>query len=173
MPTENPYDSLGRIMAAGGDRPLTIASAGGMPLIGLIALTRARFPGLSEEDSVILAELAESQARAGSLLTNRGGGGSVEPEVIPLNRGLYGDNPQGRRVQVVAEVVYQDEEQGTERKTKVAVDFGHIPTLEEINAEILKQIEEIYRQYPERYGQNEPGNESDAQIQILSASRRY
>lgn len=169
----NPFDELGRIIAAGGEQEaMEFAGSvgGGQPLLIFI---RGRHPRLSENEVVILAELAEQGAAAGDAIERTPSDQVINLDAVPVNPILYGDEPDGRRIRVSVTATTATNTHGTEATIAVNLDFPTMPTPEEIREEILKTIEMITRDYPERFGQDEMEDLEQIEITVNSAQRRY
>lgn len=128
MSTDNPYNSLGQILAMGGEQSLAKLVWQGASESKIAALFLSRFEPMTPADREALQEFSESMVEAGETISSLPLDEPLDPSLIPLNSFLYGPEAGGRRVRFAFEVELEE----IERRISILYDFPDIPSLTEL-----------------------------------------
>lgn len=169
----NPFDELGRILSAGGERAAITEAMRGSGGSELLAFILGRYSRLSPEQAGQLAEHVTDSIAAAGIAREVNAAESLQLDTIPVNPLLYGNDPEGRRIRADVEAVVVDTATGGERTIRLNVDFPTPPSMDEIREAVLSAIEEIFDQYPEKFGDWEAGDIDDVNLTLNALERRY
>lgn len=103
MSTDNPYNSLGQILSEGGEIALGIALFHGWDSGKIAILLTKRLKVAPGTDTDALFALATEALNSGTLAGSEDPNAPPDPFDIPVNGGLFGDAPEGRRLHWEAE----------------------------------------------------------------------
>lgn len=151
------YDSLGRIIARGGE--LSVAWA--MTAFGLgerfdkhIA---DHFPGITPEDKTALVDLVSRAFAAGESLQGMSGDERLPTSAIPQSPTLFGDKPAGRRIRYGVEIEFTDPDSGESYSYMTYVVSG----ISETHADLVSRIEEAVIPDAQKYIADRLGLDGD------------
>jgi hypothetical protein len=130
------YNSLGQILAAGGEFRVATLVAEGWGRSHIAVEIASRYPNLPKSDIPRLIDFAESSVKAGTLLNGYDGTLSLNLDDVPINPYLFADSPLGRRIMLAAN--YRSPETG--KLVSIRGEFDGTETLNEIVDTLLLQL---------------------------------
>lgn len=148
MSTDQPYNSLGQILAQGGEIALGLAIAHGWSDSKISALFARRFEPMSVTDRNRLVDLANAAIAAADVVNNLGESDALQPGDLPINSALFGDDSGGRRALLITE--FSTDEGGKWYETRLT--FADIPTMDEIREAIQAEADRRIHDSPSAFG---------------------
>ena len=145
---EQPYNSLGQIIAQGGEIALGLAIAHGWTSGQIALLFARRFEPMRDDDRERLVAIADRSFRAAYLLSNKPDDFGISLDDIPIIEGLYGGENEGRRIKVIGE--WQFEEGGQWYETRL--DFPDLISLNEMMAMIISHGRDVGERCRDKFG---------------------
>lgn len=100
---DTPFNSLGQILASGGERAIALAMVRGYSAVEVGALVDRRFEPMLPEDRESLLRLADDSIQAGLRVSGLGGTEYVLSANLPFNSQLLGEDGGGTRLFVFGE----------------------------------------------------------------------
>jgi hypothetical protein len=162
-------DELGRILASGGEQSLGLAYFHSYPPDRIASMFAVKFAGLSDSERDSLEALARDGVAAGERITERGPSGTLNPDDIPTNPFLYGDDPEGNRVRIIGVVEFPE----TGALIRVYEDFEDLPGIADMFAALKEKAGGIGEAYPKKFGLT-PGEPIEARVVwIALAEKRF
>lgn len=104
MPDGKAYNSLGQILAHGGEIGLGIAISRGASQAQIAAVIQRRYPELPGSDAERLYEISLAGSQAGLYINSLSRDVNIPLEAVPIQPSLFGVDPLGRRLFIAAEV---------------------------------------------------------------------
>lgn len=104
MAESKQFNSLGQILAHGGEISLGLAISRGETAGQVFQTIATRWPDLSPQDRAELYGIANQGAAAGAYLNTLGPGEMPDLDLIPVNASLFGESSGGKRILFVADV---------------------------------------------------------------------
>lgn len=101
MSSDQPYNSLGQILANGGEIALGLAISRGWTSGQIALLFARRFDPMAPDDRQRLIDLAERSVAAANAINAQQPGDDIDIEGVPINPYLFGDEPGGKRGKAV------------------------------------------------------------------------
>lgn len=145
MPSNQPYNELGQILAGGGDIALGLAISRGWTSTQIALLFARRFEPMRPGDRERLTALAERAVEAAGTIEGLDLSDPVDPSTIPTNPYLFGDEPDGRRAKLVGRFSPDDGINWFD----VYADLADITDKEEMFQAIQDLAESNWNKYPE------------------------
>jgi len=143
-----PYNSLGQIIAAGGEIALGLAIVHGWTDRQIALLFSRRFEPMRAEDRQRLTDIANAAIGAADRINAIPVGGDISLSDVPIIPGLFGDEPEGRRVKIIGE--WQFEEGGQWYETRL--DLADLPSLLELARLIAQHGREVGQACRDKFG---------------------
>ena len=169
MSQGNEYNSLGQILAAGGEQAIAKAIFEGRSPDWISLMIDRRFGPLLESDKQRLGEIGSEIASAGEKVNNRSAIDRLKLADIPINSSLYGAESEGQRVRVIGVI---DNEFG-EPVIRVTLDFPDLPTEDEMRQAILDRGRDIIGMYPNRFKNAPEDLDELTMVEIVGIVRRF
>lgn len=145
MSSDQSFNELGQILSQGGDIALGMAIARGWSSQQIALLFSRRFEPMRPEDRDRLTshanQMVEAAKRIGLQLPDE----VVDPEGIPTNPYLFGDEPEGRRATLVGR--FSPDDGG--KWFNVYADLADITDQESMLQAIQELAEANWNKYPE------------------------
>lgn len=148
MSSEQPYNSLGQILASGGEIALGLAMSHGVSPERIQALFARRFDPLQPNDRATLEQIARAGVAAGEMLSGLAPGESIPIHSIPINPNLFGDEPAGRRIKIIGEWQFPNSEQWIETR----LEYPDLPTLDQILEDIINKGRQVGNRCHDKFG---------------------
>lgn len=145
---DQPYNSLGQIIAAGGEIALGLAIAYGWSDRQISLLFARRFEPMTPDDRRRLTDIAEASVNAARELNESGPSAGIGLGDVPIIPGLFGESPEGLRFKVIGE--FQFDEGG--KWYSARLDFPDVPTWQEMIAAIEAYAMNVSHRSPDRFG---------------------
>lgn len=98
------YNSLGQIIAHGGEVSVGILLSQGLQPGQVAAIISKRYPNLPPDQAADLLSIGEAGAEAAREINELGLDQRMPLELVPINSELFGSTPLGRRLFVAAEL---------------------------------------------------------------------
>lgn len=164
------YNSLGQILAAGGEVSVGLLIARGASQADVISEIQQKYPDLPVNDVAALYDISLGMAQAGVNLTAGNASQLFDLGLIPVNPSLFGDEPDGRRIKLVINAFSQATGKDTLFYTELA-DSLDLATVFADAADKLQQWVDESPEMLERMGVNV--EEAKLHLSILFAERRF
>lgn len=169
MSTDNPFNSLGQILAEGGEIALGLAIARGWSDSRISSLFARRFEPMEPDERQRLIDLASRAVRAAQDINELPPGSSIDPSLLPINPSLYGDDPSGRRAILITE--FSPDEGGNWFEARI--DFADIPTMADLMAAVEAEAARRITDSPSAFGQTRQAGVPELQFRVTFGERRF
>lgn len=169
MSTDNPYNSLGQILAEGGEIALGLAISRGWSDQKIAALFARRFEPMADADRNRLTSLANAAVSAADQINAAIDGGEIDPSALPINPSLFGADPGGRRAILITE--FSPDEGATWFEARI--DFADVPTVAELQAAIEQEAARRITDSPSAFGQTRGQEGPELQFRVTFGERRF
>lgn len=169
MPTLNPYNELGQILASGGEISVAIGFAHGKTRNDQLLYVRKRFAPLPEDDETYLLDYSESISGMDSIIKGFAPHLPIPIALFPQNPFLFGDDFGGMRVAVGFDAFRE----GDDSAIQIRTSYADAPSFEEILRDAEQELERRKRASPGRFKGMDESDELGILIHILYAERRY
>jgi hypothetical protein len=153
MSTDQPYNSIGQILAAGADQYAAVKLARGLSETEIIPLLRDRFRPDPASDLGQVMAIAIAGRYAAQRLNELGPGANFADVDIPINPYLFGEDTGGLRYRAIAEGTVA--ESGKIFQTRL--DIPDIIDWGEVYEAASTEMQDIVTEYPEA-ARVQPGN---------------
>jgi len=170
MANPNRYNSLGQILAAGGEISLGLMLARGATESDVLTMIALRYPGLPQSDVQALYDIAEAGATAGVRINYLSLDEYLDIAELPTQPSLFGTDTQGRRYRLVADVT----DNLTGRTIQVALDPFQQENIEQLTQAFGGLIQRWLDESPalkERFA--EVLVQHDISVNFLFAEKRF
>lgn len=138
------YNTLGQILAAGGEVGVGLLIARGASRADVTAEIQQRFPDLPVNDVAALYDISFDIAQAGQNLTASDASRLFDLGLIPVNPSLFGSEPEGRRIQLVLNATNNN----TGKSVLVYQDLADDTTLASVFDDAFERLAGWIAQYP-------------------------
>jgi len=169
MPSDQPFNELGQILANGGEIALGLAISRGWSSQQIALLFSRRFEPITPQDRQRLTSLAERAVAAAAAINEMEADNAIDLEDIPVNPYLFGDDPSGRRGKVAGRFTLDEGEHWFDFRHDTA-DIGSVSQMmADVEAGILSDL----AKYPEGGGGKFGGNVEHLTIKLELTERRF
>lgn len=169
MSSEQPFDSLGRILASGVEIAVALAMNKGYTpgQIGLLILRRVGDlePSLQNQ----LEDVSRNILNAGQSLNDLEPGSDIPLGSVPIISELFGDDPQGNRFLFSGEISLA----GEDKWYRVDILSGTPLDIDSLRNAILEEQQRITNQYPGSFGGKFDDPDSQIDVRITISARRF
>lgn len=166
---DQPYNSLGQILAKGGEIALGLALSGGWSEDRVRALFLRRFEPMTDADRGSLYEFAGRGVRAGELANSTAPEDQLPLSDIPINAALFDEDGGGNRVLVVVDYSFD----GGATSFQVRLPFPDVPTAAEIAKAVGIEADELRERYPTMRGVAGTGDNPEVTINYKFMERSF
>lgn len=139
------FNSLGQILAAGGEVSIGIQIARGMSSGRALQLIQERYTALDAQDQATLLDISLQGVAAGEYLNGLGTDDPIDLSNIPVNGNLFGDDMAGRRLLVAGTMRNGNTGDGTDIREA----FATVGTAGEMIRYLQSLIDNWSEEYPE------------------------
>lgn len=169
MSTDQPFDSLGRILSEGGEIALGLAIIRGWSDSQIIELFARRFSGLSSAETERLSSMANAAIRGARIANDLDPSDPFPLSSLPVNPELFGDEFSGKRSFFIGEVWNPMKEHWIE----IRMEFPGVPTLNEVNEKLFGEARRRFGESPDRLGTLPEEDDFQLQGRIIFQERRF
>lgn len=169
MSSEQPYNELGQILSSGGEIALGLAISRGWSSSQIALLFSRRFDPMRDEDRQRLIDIANRAVAAAAQISDMPPDEDIDPNVIPTNPYLFGDDPSGRRAKVAGRFTVDEGANWFDFRH----DISDIGNREQMLDEIQAAIESDFSKYPEGGGSKFGGPMEHLTIELVLTVKRF
>lgn len=169
MSSDQPYNELGQILANGGEIALGLAISRGWTSSQIALLFSRRFEPMRDDDRKRLVDVAERAVAAGNALNDLYPDGVIDPNAIPDNPYLFGDDPAGRRARMAGRFTVDEGATWFDFR----IDVADIESKSELLYAAEELIRENWSKYPEGKTGGFGGPMPHLTIEIILAEKRF
>ena len=144
MSNAHRYNSLGQILAAGGEIGIALQIAAGKDRNQVAVIIASRFPGLSLADTKRLYDFASQMAEAGQHSDWSSGEEIIDVESWPVNPYLFGNDPLGRRALIAGTYTSP----ATGKVIDIRAEIAGTETLDEVIEGLLEKLAKFITMSP-------------------------
>lgn len=145
MSSDQPFNELGQILAAGGEIALGLAISRGWTSGQIGLLFAKRFDPITEHDRARLFAIANAAVEAAATIQAMDPESPIDLETIPTNPFLFGDEPGGRRGSVAGRFMNE----ATGQWYDIRVDVADISNPQAMFDDAAELIRSNWSKYPE------------------------
>lgn len=169
MSTDQPYNSLGQILAEGGEIALGLAILRNWNSDQIAALFQRKFEPMRPEDRIRLTQLAQAAIAGAESSQNTPFGSPISLTDLPVNPELFGDDFSGKRSFYLTEVWNPFKDHWIE----IRLEFAGVPTPEEIQDKMFAEARRRLNDSPEKLGKPKDAEIPPLQGRVLFQERRF
>lgn len=169
MSTDQPYNSLGQILAQGGEIALGLAIQHGWTDTQINQLFARRFEPMQPSDRQRLTDIARAAVANVGQIEDIGDDSAIPISSIPINPELFGEEYSGKRSLFVTEVWNPI----TGKWIQIRLDFPGIPSPQDIANAAADELRNRSRRSPGRGNIKGVEEEEDLQVRIVLQERRF
>lgn len=169
MSTDQPYDSLGRVLSRGAEIALALAKHRGYSAGEISQFVMRRIGNLSPNDLDTLNQISDRALQSGNAISSLPDGSDIPLSMIPVVQELFGDQPNGRRVFYSTEISVA----GEDTWYRVDVSSPTAMTVDELRQAAMEEAMRINRDYPKAFGGRFQNEELDVDVRITASVRRF
>jgi hypothetical protein len=169
MVDSRPFNSLGQILAQGGEIALARAIESGYSSQQIDALFDRRFNPVTQETRDELFALAEAGLAAGTAINELPPDQLIPLEMVPVNPDLFGDDSAGLRVFFLGRWRRSD----SDRWFNVSGSLPDLTVYQDILDAILQAAGANINESPKKFGAEEASNPAELIGEVYMAERRF
>jgi hypothetical protein len=170
MSSIQPYNSLGQILASGGEIAVAFALIRGVDIEAALSRLKVRFAPIQDDTWESILSLSrnaiDAAVRWGAMPRDE----TPDADIIPVNPHLFGDDWRGKRVRIITSS--QDRHSG--QKIDMWWEFPDMFPLQDLYNEIADRIEEMEQDTPQlQRWITKMSDDGDWNHELIIAERRY